>query len=300
MTREIDIERELDLWLGDGHSEVPDRVIAAALDQIKTTRQRRSFGLPRRFTTMRLTYQVLAVTAALLALGMLGALVAGASRPPAPPPITTPIPTAAGTLAPATVPPATLPPASAAVLSPSPSDAPTPSPINAAAWPSFTSQVFGFTMRYPTGWTLVPAKLADLSIPDAVDEFDAPAPSLAGFNVRSERLRPGQTPAQWSAAYVKANSMNPAECFPPSSQWTPERVDGIVGGLHGGAVSCDFTEVVVFDGNRVYLFRAVANRNTIGSDTFDISLLGALLNSVHLTPATAKDPNSEWRRTPAP
>lgn len=52
MTRQLELERLLDAFLAEGHDEVADRVIDAALDQVDRTPQRRAVGMPRRFQGM--------------------------------------------------------------------------------------------------------------------------------------------------------------------------------------------------------------------------------------------------------
>ena len=54
MTDQHELDRLLDAYFVDGADELADRVIAAALDQIDHTRQRRALRLPWRFSTMKM------------------------------------------------------------------------------------------------------------------------------------------------------------------------------------------------------------------------------------------------------
>jgi hypothetical protein len=88
---ELDFDRTARLWLEDGPTEVSDRVIQAALDEIHVTRQHRAWGLARGFPSMTDTIRVAAVFGAVvLAVVGIGLLFprGGPSRPAATPPPT--------------------------------------------------------------------------------------------------------------------------------------------------------------------------------------------------------------------
>ena len=69
MTAQLDLERVLDDFLGDGSSELSDHVLDAALNDIARTRQRRALSVPRRFSDMPTPVRLLAA-AAILAAGV--------------------------------------------------------------------------------------------------------------------------------------------------------------------------------------------------------------------------------------
>jgi hypothetical protein len=76
MTAQLDLERVLDDFLGDGSSELSDHVLDAALNDIARTRQRRVLSVPRRFSDMPTPVRLLAA-AAILAAAMGGAFLLG-------------------------------------------------------------------------------------------------------------------------------------------------------------------------------------------------------------------------------
>ena len=78
MTAQLDIERVLDDFLGDGTDELSDRVLEAALRDTEHIRQRRAHGVPRRFSDMPTPLRLLAA-AAILATALGGAFLLGGS-----------------------------------------------------------------------------------------------------------------------------------------------------------------------------------------------------------------------------
>ena len=75
MTAQLDIDRLLDDFLGDGANGLSDRVLDAALGDIETTRQRRAWRVPRR-SDMPTPLRLLAA-AAILAAALGGAFLLG-------------------------------------------------------------------------------------------------------------------------------------------------------------------------------------------------------------------------------
>jgi hypothetical protein len=127
MTRSIDVERALDAYLAPDRVRVPDRVLEAALDEIDVTPQaRRGLLAPQRFPLMNTFARAAAVlVVAVVAIGALALLIGsrgGIGSPPASPIPSAPIST-------------------------------TPLPTLDA---TFTSTLFGYEIRYPTGWTVRP------------------------------------------------------------------------------------------------------------------------------------------------
>ncbi len=109
MTRQRELDSLLDAFFAEGHDELADRVIDAALDQIDDTRQRRAKGMPRRIPPMTM-FTRLAAAAVIGAVAIGGTLyllkpgqtaVVGAPSPtatasptatPAPTPVPAPTP----------------------------------------------------------------------------------------------------------------------------------------------------------------------------------------------------------------
>jgi hypothetical protein len=131
MTDGRTIERVLDTWLGDGPTEVPDRVLDAALDEIERTDQRRRFGGALRGWTMTETFKTLVAAAAVLALVIGGSLAARIASTPSEGATGASAPPAAATPAPA-APAVTMERFTSALL--------------------FTSALFGYSVEYPSSW----------------------------------------------------------------------------------------------------------------------------------------------------
>jgi len=127
MTRRLDVERTLDAYLAPDGIRIPDRVLEAALDQIHDTPQaRRGLLAPKRFHHMNTFARAAAVlVVAVVAIGALALLVGprgGVGTPTA-----SPIPSAAQSAPP-------LPTLDA----------------------TFSSTSYGYSIRYPSGWTVRP------------------------------------------------------------------------------------------------------------------------------------------------
>jgi len=206
-------------------------------------------------------------------------------------------------------------PAASAATSPSPSPSPatspsperspasaTPPPAAAISLPipaeTFISPRNGFSVRYPTGWTVTPASaswLPDTFLPignPALDELKRDGE--ARLVVASQPLAAGQTEEQWLAGY-----------FPPYRAGLPCLADSRaaiagsprlpIGGRSGyldiagcpspadGSIAArDITyEAMVFAGGRIYQI-------TLDGDV-DRAYFGALLATVVLDPAHAID-----------
>lgn len=76
MTAQLDIDRLLDDFLREGTNRLSDRVFDAALGDIETTRQRRAWRVPRRYSDVPTPIRLLAA-AALLAAAVGGAFLLG-------------------------------------------------------------------------------------------------------------------------------------------------------------------------------------------------------------------------------
>lgn len=67
---ETEFDRTARAWLDDGPTEISDRVLLAALDEVHLTHQRRSWWPARRFSNMTNLMRAAAVTAAVVAIGV--------------------------------------------------------------------------------------------------------------------------------------------------------------------------------------------------------------------------------------
>lgn len=156
-----------------------------------------------------------------------------------------------------------------------PGTTPAPSTTRSSLDRTFSSSVHGFTMAYPSGWTVAAAEG-----PSAPDTFRSPAG--ATITVTAQPLPAGQTEDQWVAEYLPdAGGSRRRDCFPPRDEWLPVDVGGQAGGLLAGDFGCDLTETVVFVDRRVYIVDAVPELPT---GLFDQGLLDQMLASVRFVP----------------
>jgi len=124
MTGRIDVERILDAYLAPEADRLPDRVIEASLSEIARTPQRRALRVPWRFTPMH-GFARVAIAAVVVAVvgGSLYLFSQSTKVGPGPGP------------------------------SPSPTPGLTVPPLNS----TFTSPLYGYSVRYPSSWTATPA-----------------------------------------------------------------------------------------------------------------------------------------------
>ncbi|HET9851225.1 MAG TPA: hypothetical protein VFP56_01810 [Candidatus Limnocylindrales bacterium] len=137
-------ERAVNDWLEDGSDRTPRRAIDGVLLAVKTTPQERDLRIPWRFPGMPAFTRATTVAAVALvaSIGAGTVIYLSSDRSGGPGAPASPVPTV--TLAPTVA--ATTPPTAA------PSPQPTFDPTSASAWKEYTSAVYGFTMKYPSGW----------------------------------------------------------------------------------------------------------------------------------------------------
>ena len=142
MNRTIDVERILGAFLAPEADRLPDRVIDAALTDIARTPQRPALRVPWRLPFMPALSRATGIAAVVLvtALGAGGIIYlnspgSGSGGPGAQP---TPTPTPAPTVAPTAA----------------PTPQPTFDPSDPAAWTPYSSAVYGYTIAYPSDWSL--------------------------------------------------------------------------------------------------------------------------------------------------
>jgi hypothetical protein len=146
MSRQLDLEQLLDIWLDEGPTDTADAVFDATVARIYRQRQRPAWRLqPWRSPTMSTPIKLVAIGAALLVVILGGAVfMGGGTGPVLPAPTATP--------------------------SPSPTPSPTPSPSPSPAARVGNGQVQGdllrFTFTAPEGWsTFGSAFTNDLDFP---------------------------------------------------------------------------------------------------------------------------------------
>lgn len=77
MTRDRDIERVLETWLGDGSSEMPDRLFDAVVDRIDHVPQRRMARIKLWLSTLDRSVRIAAAMAAVVVVAVVGFAVMG-------------------------------------------------------------------------------------------------------------------------------------------------------------------------------------------------------------------------------
>ena len=205
MTAHHDLDRQLNAFLSDGPVTLPDESFDAVRDRTEQTRQRVVLG-PWRVPTVSKLVPIGLGAAAVIAVLFLGSQFIGS-----------PTSNVGG--------PASQPPASAA-----PSEAPAsaaPSPISPPPLTqSFTSQMHGFSVSYPEGWTAraatepwtgtggphFPDPYADLLIDPALEDHL--------FLVFGSQPIGNSTPDEWVAETMAADECSATE---------PIAVDGATG-----------------------------------------------------------------------
>jgi hypothetical protein len=131
MSTNRNFDRIAEAWLAEGPSQLADRVLDAALDEVHLTNQRRRLPVPWRFTLMPALSRATGIAAlALVAVVGAGGLISLNSKAPSGPGGPTTAPTAA----------------------------PTPGASEVApgitAWTTYTSEIHGFTLGYPEDWSV--------------------------------------------------------------------------------------------------------------------------------------------------
>ena len=137
MTRDRTTEQQISDWLvGEGEYELPDRVLAETFHQAAVTRQVRALPGWRSFQMDRKVISFAAGAAAIAVLVIAGAAyfgqpdASGVGGAPTPSPTPTPVASAAPSAPPSLVAP------------------------GISGWTPYTSAVYGFTMSYPSDWSV--------------------------------------------------------------------------------------------------------------------------------------------------
>jgi len=265
MTAPHDLDRQIDAFLTDGPTELPDPSFDAVRDRMETTRQRVVLG-PWRVPDMSKFVPYAMGTAAVVV-----ALVAGIQflRPQEP-------------SGPAAV-PSVLP---SAMPSSTPTTAPSVSP--AASTPplsqTFTSQVHGISVSYPEGWI---AQAATEPWTDAADEpvFSDPVADKVYDSALADHLHlrfasqpiGDSTPDAWVAQLFANGGCAAAE---------PITVDGATGRI--GADDCDMVAVTTA-GRGYWIALGASNDDPHATAAYDRAWFEEVLATVQLQPEDALD-----------
>jgi hypothetical protein len=141
MTEHHDLDRQLNAFLLDGPTSLPDSSFDAVRDRTEQTRQRVVLG-PWRVPTLNKLVPIGLGTAALVVALLLGSRFIGSPSSNVGGPASQPPASAAPTAAAASIEPTTSP-------EPPPSQPVSPPPLTQ----SFTSPLHGISLSYPEGWT---------------------------------------------------------------------------------------------------------------------------------------------------
>jgi len=160
MSTNRDFDRITGAWLAEGPSELADRVLDAALDEVHLTHQRRRLTVPWRTPTLNTPLRVAAAIAIVAVVGVGGYNLFGPGSASGPGAIASPSPSASPT-----IPPTAAPTASATLP-----------PLDMSSWVSYTSSRYGFVVGHPADWSEVPSTRAWSFERDS----NATAPTSAG------------------------------------------------------------------------------------------------------------------------
>jgi hypothetical protein len=227
-------------WLADGPTELNDRVLDAALDEVHLTHQRRRLPVPWRFTLMPLSVRL--VGAALIGVVALGAIYLNL-----PSGDEVGMPSSTPQLSPTTVP-----------VTPQP----TLDLSDTAAWTIYESSQYGYQIAYPPTWHVDAVATRDWVL--ATDRLASPADGMGGSADKligpysgpeggdsiavtgfAVEVPAGTSEDDWLASYYA----DKAFC-PTLPTFLPITVDGHPGQLD----PCYDTQAIVFIGSRAYVF----------------------------------------------
>ena len=272
MTAHHDLDRQLNAFLLDGPTSLPDSSFDAVRDRTEQTRQRVVLG-PWRVPTLNKLIPIGLGAAALVAVLFIGSRFIGS-----------PSSNVGG--------PASQPPASAA-----PSEAPaSTAPASAAPSPvspppltqSFTSPLHGISLSYPEGWT---ARAA--TAPGTARQAARPQFVHSGFDVLHDPVLMANlfldvksqpigdfTPDEWVAEQFAGDACPAAE---------PIAVDGATGLIGANERDCSTVAAVTTAGRgyRIELYRS--NDDPAAVAPYDRAWFEEVLATVQLHPEDAVD-----------
>ena len=247
---ENEFDRTARAWLEDGPTQMSDRAVLSALEEIHTTRQRRAWWPTRRATPVN--FYARAAIAAVLVVGVglvaINVLPRGLDGP--------------------------------AVGGPSPS----PSPAQAVDFPdlttTFVSPRNGFSIKHPQGVALTPAEQLWGFSQQVDDGFDVVETGLAAvFKGASAAVEDGAPIPDAKVDEFLSEDL-PGGCGVPRTQQAAITIDGQSGRIAECPNEIDATVVV---GGRLYLFTLLHTRSDARA-VFD-----AFVATIDLTPETAID-----------
>ncbi len=265
MSTNRDFDRITSAWLADGPTELNDRVLDAALDEVHMTHQRRRPAVPWRTPIMTTPMRLAAAIAIVAIVGFAGLTVfrgnTGIGRP-------APTPSCTSTALPS--------------IAPSPGA----SPFDRGTWTTYVSNRFGFSICRPADWIVHPADHDWTFAADAADSMSPPqftayelfvsADTSIGISAWSVAVTPGTSVAGWLQAYCPiAESNSPCATI-------QDRAVSVAMDRHAGSLVTFQDDVQAFFliDNRMYVvasWRPAAEYNSL-------QLLEAFVSTMHLLP----------------
>ena len=265
---ENEFDRTARAWLDDAPTQMSDRAVLSALEEIHTTRQRRAVWPAWRPTNVS-NFARVAIAAVLVAVGLLAVNVVPRQPDGS---------TVGG------------PPAPSSIVDPTPSPSPSASPAQVIDFPSlsttFISLRNGFSIKHPDGVAPIPATniwgFGDAGF-DVVETGSAAV--FKGSSTEMPLVESGfvvDEPSNMSIdAWVDQAVKDLAdECAAPRGQQSETTIDGQPGRISECPNQIDATVVA---GGRLYLFSLLSDRADARA-VFD-----AFAASIDLTPETAID-----------
>jgi hypothetical protein len=150
---------------------------------------------------------------------------------------------------------------------------------------AFTSPTFGYSIRYPAGWT-VDSTTGDGPTPGGTDSFD---PTAGGWHLRalSRAVPDGVVVDDWIVQTLQ-NSNDPG-CMPKRDTMERVTVDGHEGRVMGfcGVPPAPQIEATVVVDKRAYLFTLWDTREGATNEKETRALFDALMATITLDPGTA-------------
>jgi hypothetical protein len=258
-------------WLDEGPARLPDATRRAIAVSIRTTARSRlptwlAWNAPTADGLSR--YALWAVAVMAVVVGGLSLLRPGPDR-------------SGGVGGPAaSVPSATPSP----LASPTPSPPARPEPSIGGLMQGFTSPTFGYSIRYPAGWTTTPTT-GEGPIPGGADEF---ASAAGGWHLRtlSRPVPDGVVVDDWIVATLQ-RSGDPG-CMPQRSTQESVTIDGHDGRLMGfcGVAPDPQIEATVVVDDRAYLFTLFDSQDPADEEEAR-ALFDKFLATVTLDPQSA-------------
>ena len=241
-------------WLAEGPSELNDRVLDAALDEVHLTHQRRRPVVPWRTPYMSTPVRLAAALAIVAIVGFAGfTFIRSGSNFGGP----SPTPSCTSSALPSTAP------------------SPGASPLDRGTWVTYVSTRFGFSICYPADWIVrsfgLPSDPVFPGVDPTLESFTAPDKSIF-VSAWSVAVAPGTNLESWIQAYCVTHE---SPCSGLEARTTAVTMDGYAGDLV--AFNEDVEAFVLID-NRIYAVASWRPATMFNS----LQILQAFVSTTHL------------------